>query len=61
MGTSPKFISTAEAGQRLGVVAHSIRTWITQGRLRAQLVGRSWVVEESSVAELELARRDARP
>jgi excisionase family DNA binding protein len=61
MGTTPRYITTAEAGQRLGVVAHTIRTWISQGRLRAQKVGRSWVVEEPSVAELELARRGARP
>jgi excisionase family DNA binding protein len=57
MGTTPRYITTQAAGQRLGVVAHTIRTWISQGRLRAQKVGRSWVVEESSVAELEQARR----
>ena len=57
MGTTPRYITTAEARRRLGVVAHTIRTWISQGRLRAQKVGRSWVVEESAAAELELARR----
>jgi excisionase family DNA binding protein len=61
MGTTPRYITTAEAGLRLGVVARTIRTWIGQGRLRAQRVGRSWVVEEPSVAGLELARRGARP
>ena len=57
MDTSPRHITTAEAGRRLGVVAHTIRTWIHEGRLRAEMVGRSWIVEESSVAELERERR----
>ena len=61
MGTTPKYLTTAEAGQRLGVVAHTIRTWISQGRLRALKVGRSWVVEESAVAELEVPRRGRKP
>jgi excisionase family DNA binding protein len=58
MGTPPRYITTAEAGRRLGVVAHTVRAWIRQGRLRAQKVGRSWVVEEPSVAELEARRSD---
>ena len=57
MDTSPRHITTAEAGQRLGVVAHTIRTWIKEGRLRAEKVGKSWIVEEPSVAELERQRR----
>jgi excisionase family DNA binding protein len=57
MDTSPKHITTAEAGQRLGVVAHTIRTWINEGRLRAEKVGKSWIVEESSVRELQAQRR----
>ena len=53
MGTSRKHITTEEAGQRLGVTAHTIRTWIREGNLRAEKVGRSWIVEEASVAEQE--------
>jgi excisionase family DNA binding protein len=67
METSPRYITTAEAGRRLGVVAHTVRTWIDEGRLTAQKVGRSWVVEESICAALERlrgrhdVRREGRP
>jgi excisionase family DNA binding protein len=57
MRTSPRYITTTEAGHRLGVVAHTIRTWIKEERLRAEKVGRSWIVDEASVAELERRRR----
>jgi excisionase family DNA binding protein len=41
---------------RLGVVPLTIRRWLDEGRLRDQKVGRSWVVEEAAVAQLESRR-----
>jgi excisionase family DNA binding protein len=46
-------MSTAEAAGRLGRSERTIRRWILEGRLPGQKVGRSWVVEEPAVVELE--------
>ena len=54
---SPKLITTAESAQRLRVAQLTVRRWVHKGRLRGQLVGRSIVVEEAAVAELEAAKR----
>lgn len=61
MGISPTLITTAAASRRLKVVPLTVRRWIQGGRLRGQKVGRSWVVEEPAVAELEQARCGGRP
>jgi excisionase family DNA binding protein len=53
VGTSPTLITTAAASRRLKVVPLTVRRWIRCGRLRGQKVGRSWVVDEDAVAELE--------
>jgi excisionase family DNA binding protein len=56
-----EFISTAEAGRRLGVTARTIRTWIGERRLRGEKIGNSVVVEMASVAAMERQQRNHRP
>jgi excisionase family DNA binding protein len=51
--TPPRYIPTVEAARRLDVVQLTVRRWVYKGRLRGQRVGRSVVVEESSVTALE--------
>jgi len=50
---TPKLISTAEAACRLQVAQLTVRRWVHKGRLRGQMVGRSIVIEEAAVAELD--------
>ena len=41
-----KIITLAEAGDRLGLSASTLRTQVKRGRLRATLVGKTWTVTE---------------
>ena len=45
-------LSTAEVAKHLGIHHFSVSRIIKQGRLPAQLVGKSWVVREEDVEEL---------
>lgn len=56
-----KLLPTAAAARRLKVTPQTIRRWLASGRLTGQRIGRVLAVDESAVAELELARRGARP
>lgn len=42
-------ITTNEAARRLGVGPRRLRYLIAGGRLKAQKIGRDWLVEEASV------------
>lgn len=44
-----KYLTLAEAGDRLGLSASTLRTQITRGRLRAERIGRMPVVTEREV------------
>ena len=46
---------TAEVAHRLGIHHFSVCRIIRQGRLPAQLIGKSWVVREEDVEELAKA------
>ncbi len=39
-------LTLAEAGDRLGLSASTLRNQVKRGRLRATLVGKTWVVTE---------------
>jgi excisionase family DNA binding protein len=45
------FISTTEAGQRLGLTREQVLRRIGRGDLRAQQVGGRWLVDAHSLAE----------
>ena len=47
-----ELISTAEVAQRLGIHHYSVCRIIRDGRLRAQKIGKSWVVMSEDVAKL---------
>lgn len=44
-------LTTDDAAQRLGVSTHEVRRLINAGNLRAAMKGRTWLVDERSVAE----------
>jgi excisionase family DNA binding protein len=46
-----EIITTVEAGRRLGVTPQRIRQYIAEGRIRAQKVGRDYLVDAESVDE----------
>lgn len=42
-------LTLAEAAERLGVAASTLRNQVKAGRLRARLVGKTWVTTSSEV------------
>jgi len=44
-----KLLSTSEVAKRLGIHHFSVCRIVREGRLRAQKIGRSWVVLEEDV------------
>ena len=47
-----KLLSTSEVAKRLGIHHFSVCRIIREGRLRAQKIGKSWVVLEEDVESL---------
>jgi excisionase family DNA binding protein len=57
-----KVVGTQEAAMRLGVTTTRIATMIRFGIIKAQKIGRSWVIEESEVIRVQkLSRPPGRP
>jgi excisionase family DNA binding protein len=55
-------IGTDEASRRLGVTPSRLTAMIRTGIIRAQKIGRTWVLEESEVARVaKLERKAGRP
>ncbi|HSZ58515.1 MAG TPA: helix-turn-helix domain-containing protein [Tepidisphaeraceae bacterium] len=52
MGEKPS-LTTAEAGKLLGVGVHRVRQFIDEKRLKAQKVGRDWLIYPSSLAKFK--------
>ena len=48
----PELLSTAEVARRLGIHHYSVCRVIRRGVLRAQMIGKSWVVRSEDVEEL---------
>jgi predicted site-specific integrase-resolvase len=46
----PKELTLAEAGDRLGLSSVTLRRQVGRGKLKARLVGKTWVVTEREVA-----------
>jgi excisionase family DNA binding protein len=44
-----RILTLAEAGDRLGVSASTLRSQVKAGRLKATLVGKTWTVTEREV------------
>ena len=55
-----KLMTTAEAGQILGISRQRVHALIAAGRLPATRVGRSWVIADSDLAAVRV-RRPGRP
>ena len=47
-------LSSAEVAKRLGIHHYSVCRIINQGRLPAQMIGKSWVVREEDLEEFEI-------
>ena len=52
-----RLLTSMEAARRLGYTVQHVRRLIRQGSLHGQKLGRDWVVEERSVAQM-LRRRE---
>jgi excisionase family DNA binding protein len=47
------FLTLAEAAARLGLSASTLRNQVHNGRLRAELIGKTWIVTEAEVERYE--------
>lgn len=47
------WITVAEASQRLELSERSVRTWISEGKLKARKHGRKWLIFEESMGSYE--------
>jgi excisionase family DNA binding protein len=52
-------IGTSEAARRLGISGRRVAAMILQGLLRAQKVGKTWIIDETDVAKLGKSERKA--
>lgn len=57
MGT----IGTTEAAKRLGISQRRVLEFIGDGRLKAQQVGRTWIIDERSLRSVEKRPGPGRP
>lgn len=58
-GESGHEVTTAEVAKGLGMSTRRVGQLIKAGRLRARKVGRTWLVDASSVEDLDSLRRSA--
>ena len=50
-------VGTTEAARRLGVSSRRVAAMIEQGLLRAEKVGKTWIIDETEVARLARTHR----
>jgi len=50
-------MTTLQAAERLGVSRQEVQRLITAGRLKAEKIGRDWIVDKRSIAAYERNRR----
>ena len=60
MSEENKLLSVAEAAQRLGVTRARVNQFISNNRLPAQRIGRSFVIQEADLKLIE-DRKTGRP
>jgi predicted site-specific integrase-resolvase len=53
-------ISTLELAKRYGITPHAVAYWIRKGQLKAQKLGKTWVIDEED-ASLFYRPRAGRP
>jgi excisionase family DNA binding protein len=56
-----KMLSTNEAAERLGVTAIRVRQLISEGRIKAQKVGRDYIIAESALKDIQTYGKPGRP
>jgi excisionase family DNA binding protein len=54
-------LSTQQAADKKGVTVRRIRALIEDGKLKAEKVGRDWVIEESELEKIQTYGKSGRP
>lgn len=54
-------VTTTEAGKRLNVTIQRVRQFISEGRLKAERLGRDWFIYESSLKAFRPLPRGPKP
>lgn len=54
-------INTKEAGKRLNVTPIRVRQLIREGKLKAELIGRDYVIDEKSLSSVKTYGKAGRP
>lgn len=57
---APKLLTTAQAARKLGLAAETVRRHCQIGNIRAQLVGKSWVMAPDALAEFQRKQQEPR-
>lgn len=56
-----RMVTTDEAADRLGVSRRRVLVLIHEGRIKAKQFGRTWVVDEKSLASVKPLKRGPKP
>jgi excisionase family DNA binding protein len=55
------FLNTQQAAEKKGVTVRRIRALIDEGKLKAEKVGRDWIIEESELEKIQTYGKSGRP
>ena len=54
-------LNTQQAAEKKGVTVRRIRALIDEGKLKAEKVGRDWIIEETELEKIQTYGKSGRP
>lgn len=61
MDTMKQFLTTEEVAKKLGVSVRRIRQLLQAGKFSAKKIGRDWIIDSNSIAEVKVYGTAGRP
>jgi len=56
-----KFLNTTEAAELLGISVRRVQALIKEGKIRAERMGRDWLISRSAIARVRTYGKAGRP